>query len=645
MADQNNGVVNQPSTQQQQTNPLSRKLNKILETRLESDKELVEALKALSVFFNENTLRTRRNLRSYVERRSLATNEQFESQFRHVKEQLDAITADIKEMDCCCKEMTSRLQTSKDMTSDLIGKTTKLQHERKKVEMQAKIADAFLEKFQLKQEEIKVLRGSRGVNITEEFFKALARAKQIHQDCKLLLRSKQQRAGLEIMETMALYQETAYEKLYRWTQDECRGMTNDSPDITGALCRAMEALQDRPVLFKYTLDELGGARRSAVVRCFIDALTRGGPGGTPRPIELHSHDPIRYVGDMLGWLHQSIASEKELLHSLLRRTKPEADKESSMKEVLNHITEGVSRPFKVRVEQVITSEPDAPVLFKLGNLLKFYNALICPVLGGESIVIETLHEMSELCQRMFYNSLSSWGNKLSEKIELPPSDLGPSVSVQETLSLLREVLSSHDAAITSLEERQKDYDKILSVVLDPLLQACAVSASRLNSTDMATYMVNCLYQIQSTLSVFEFTDIKIEMLAGQIEAHSDTLLSEQASFILNRSGLGRVYSVIRDNPKDSGVVLSTLPGLDPGGIKAAMIEFDKYLANPDSLVMPQCHLIRSTRIRDTVYKKAIDLVCLAFNSVHSAISDPRNKYDSPQSLLLRSPDQVLTLLM
>ena len=33
--------------------------------------------------------------------------------------------------------------------------------------MQAKIADAFLEKFQLKQEEIKVLRGSRGVNITE----------------------------------------------------------------------------------------------------------------------------------------------------------------------------------------------------------------------------------------------------------------------------------------------------------------------------------------------------------------------------------------------------------------------------------------------------------------------------------------------
>lgn len=48
-------------------------------------------------------------------------------------------------------------------------------------------------------------------------------------------------------------------------------------------------------LDRYTLDEFGTARRSAVVRGFIDALTRGGPGGTPRPIEMHSHDPMRYI--------------------------------------------------------------------------------------------------------------------------------------------------------------------------------------------------------------------------------------------------------------------------------------------------------------------------------------------------------------
>jgi len=43
-----------------------------------------------------------------------------------------------------------------------------------------------------------------------------------------------------------------------------------------------------------------------------------GVGGTPRPIELHAHDPLRYVGDILAWFHQTCASEHELLASLLR---------------------------------------------------------------------------------------------------------------------------------------------------------------------------------------------------------------------------------------------------------------------------------------------------------------------------------------
>lgn len=52
-------------------------------------------------------------------------------------------------------------------------------------------------------------------------------------------------------------------------------------------------------LVRYTMDEFGTARRCAVVRGFIDALTRGGPGGTPRPIEMHSHDPMRYYSNLI----------------------------------------------------------------------------------------------------------------------------------------------------------------------------------------------------------------------------------------------------------------------------------------------------------------------------------------------------------
>lgn len=46
---------------------------------------MIDALKALSTFFGENTLRARRNLRGDVERRSLDISEKFETQFRDVK--------------------------------------------------------------------------------------------------------------------------------------------------------------------------------------------------------------------------------------------------------------------------------------------------------------------------------------------------------------------------------------------------------------------------------------------------------------------------------------------------------------------------------------------------------------------------------
>lgn len=58
------------------------------------------------------------------------------------------------------------------------------------------------------------------------------------------------------------------------------------------------------------------ARQETLLSAFITALTRGGPSGFPRPIELHAHDPIRYLGDILAWVHQAIAAEREFVDNL-----------------------------------------------------------------------------------------------------------------------------------------------------------------------------------------------------------------------------------------------------------------------------------------------------------------------------------------
>uniref|UniRef100_A0AAZ3NSS1 Conserved oligomeric Golgi complex subunit 6 n=1 Tax=Oncorhynchus tshawytscha TaxID=74940 RepID=A0AAZ3NSS1_ONCTS len=607
----------------QQNNPLSRKLNKILETRLDNDKEMLEALKALSVFFTENSLRTRRNLRGDIERRSLNINEEFARIFKDVKEELESVHEDVQAMSTCCEEMTSRLKAAKDQTQDLIVKTNKLQGENHRLEVRSQVAQAFLSKFQLSSEEMDTLRGVRDAPVTEDFFKALKT------NC--------------IYRQMAVLQETSYEQLYRWTQNECRGLTQESCDISPVLSQAMEALQDRPVLYKYTLDEFGTARRCVVVRGFIDALTRGGPGGTPRPIEMHSHDPMRYVGDMLAWLHQATASEKEHLEALLKQVTARGVDET-MQEVVGHITEGVCRPLKVRLEQGILAEPGSVLLYKLSNLLKFYHHTISCIVGTSvASLLMTIEEMHILSKKMFFNSLSLHASRLMDKVELPPPDLGPTSSLTQTLALLREVLASHDSSVVPLDARQADFAQVLSCILDPLLQLCTVSASNLGTADMATYMVNSLYVMKTTLALFEFTDKRLEMLEFQIEAHLDTLINEQASFVLTRAGLSYIYSCVQQHSPEQGP-LSNLPSMDSSSLKASMTQFDRYLSSPDTMVMSQLNFLLSAAIKDQIFNQSTELVCRAYGEVYTAVTSPANSYKEPDNLVPRSPQQVQALL-
>lgn len=83
-----------------------------------------------------------------------------------------------------------------------------------------------------------------------------------------------------------------------------------------------------------------------------------------------------------------MASERELVLALLDpdsvadtgsmrySNAPKSDvenAESDLSFVLDRIFEGVCRPFKVRVEQVLQSQPNLIISYKLSNTLEFYS--------------------------------------------------------------------------------------------------------------------------------------------------------------------------------------------------------------------------------------------------------------------------------
>lgn len=114
------------------------------------------------------------------------------------------------------------------------------------------------------------------------------------------------------------------------------------------------------------------------------------------------------------WLFEkALASERELIIALLdpdamtdtgpiaHRLSGNTDTDSLKTEpaitfVLDRIFEGACRPFKVRVEQVLQSQPSLVVSYKLSNTLEFYSStvsLICMSSFTKFNVSRVLHTL------------------------------------------------------------------------------------------------------------------------------------------------------------------------------------------------------------------------------------------------------------
>ncbi|XP_060811125.1 conserved oligomeric Golgi complex subunit 6 [Bombus pascuorum] len=616
---------------------LVRRVNKLLESRVEHDKDTLEALKELSTFFTENTLSSRRNLRSKIERRSLAINEDFLVAFREVKSSLDDIYQDVLAMNTAVQCMTNRLQATKTQTSQLIDQTAKLQNKSQTLSMQQEVANAFIKNFQLTSSEQSILHGSSKESpITEEFFSVVNRVQEIHSSCRILMQSGYQTLGLDIMQRMTLLQEAALERLYRWTQNQCKHIENER--LAPLLIKAMNKLQDRPVLFKYILDEYCAARRTALVGSFIDALTLGeGYGSTPNPIEMHANDPKRYIGDMLAWLHQVIPVEKENILTLVKGCN-KTDVSDQIKQSLSNITEGLCHPLKSRIENVISMDAPAAILYSVTTLLRFYQMIIQQVIP-DSILDSTLKDLLILSEKSFLSRLQKQTRiALGERAEPPGNDLVPAPSVSRLLSLLNEILSVASIA----EDREKDMLQIVSCIIDPLLQEVNETASRLPTVDMAVYLLNCMHQIQSTLALYEYMDQRLERLQAQSDAQIDTLTSEQASSLVAHLNLGPIYTILQGHEQGP---LSSIPGMDPLSVKEFTNKLEAFLMMPDVLLLPQISLLQSSNHRSITQKRSFEVIGAIYKQLYEACHNPKNLYQNPNSLFSRTPEDLLQTLI
>lgn len=146
---------------------------------------MLRALAQLSKFPNHSLLtpgdprarRSNRNhqpsLRSMIESQQIASYKTFLESFKEIRDSVKGLESELSHLHEICDGMSSNLAASKQNSRNLIDEIAKLGAEKKKLVKERDLAIAYQNAFQLKAEELKVLRGTEHTtsqSLTPEFF-------------------------------------------------------------------------------------------------------------------------------------------------------------------------------------------------------------------------------------------------------------------------------------------------------------------------------------------------------------------------------------------------------------------------------------------------------------------------------------------
>lgn len=396
---------------------------------------------------------------------------------------------------------------------------------------------------------------------------------------------------MDIMLVTSQYLDSAFAKLHKYTTFAARNYTTrpeELDNVSPTLQKALQLLKtNRSDLFEDTLSVLSQTRSSAISNMFIEALTRGtdtlgsGKGkeahsSSARPIELHAHDPIRYVGDILAWVHQAMASEREFLESLfgmkesgrrvgaarpslsaeipssaLPQLIDQPSDEARLRSLLDKNLEACGRPLKIRIQQTIKSHSmiSSITTYQIFQLLQFYRVLMRKTMGGEALLCKILSELAQYANQAFFDTLEDQGRSVVRTVSAPGMDLAPPAAIKDALSTLKEIMVVYKQSLLDEEDRSEldEFEPVLEAALAPVMELMeSMKKLKQQESEQLIFECNCVNYIQvshhggstsgadiitnlhchsqNTLEPYQaFTSARAEMLNSQLRTAVDSL--------------------------------------------------------------------------------------------------------------------------
>ncbi|TFK31706.1 oligomeric complex COG6-domain-containing protein [Crucibulum laeve] len=603
----------------------------------------------------ESAARARKNLRRDMEKKLAEGSMQFLKALGEVDQKLVELQIHVGTMLTSCDEAEKQLALTTEASGSLLERAGSLREERQGIEDKKSIISLFLARFTLSEEEVEAMT-SRDVPIGQRFFQAMDKTERIREDCRVLMAGEDgpSQAGLDIMASTSSNLEHGYEKILRWCSNEFRQIGRDIQlEVSHTMREAVARLRKRPELLTEALTILAETRQSTLQSSFITALTRGGPSGLPRPIELHAHDPMRYVGDMLAWVHQAIAAEREFLESLFGMKsdgrmvgsvrkfdrQEEVEEEEWIKELMDLAVGKLCVPLKLRVQQTVKSQESSIVAYKIANLLQFYLMTMRRTIGEHALLSTTLQEITDIAYKVFHESIEAQGRALLRiPLDLDDPSLTPPLSILEHTQVLRELMAVYQSSLLgdeAEEERDAGFQVVLDIMVDPAVEMCSVMSEEKKKVrprwDRTIFVLNCLSYLESVLEPFTFTSAKQEMVRGVIEERVEVLTEEHYKDIMIDAGLAQVAETCMNPPTDEP--LSRIPSTQPADLQKALRHFSSWLSGPEVVQSTRLAKLTAQRLHGKIHQAALGRMARMYGKICKEVRKPENRYEAASTLL------------
>ncbi|KAF4976090.1 hypothetical protein FZEAL_7200 [Fusarium zealandicum] len=633
-----------PSTQGPKgLTPLASKVTSVLSTT-HSDTEFRDALSLLDQRGIQNDAETRRRVRLDLQKEVIDSNGEVIAEFGRVAEQLRRIKTTIDKLNSGYEDMKSQVAAAHKQTMPALSEASSLLEQRRQVEVKQDLLGAFKKHFIMSENEAAALTQT-AEPVDDRFFDALSKAKKISKDCEILLGFEKQTLGLELMEQTSKDINLGFQKLYKWIQREFKTLNLENPQMNSSIRKALRVLAERPTLFQNCLDFFSEARERILSDSFYAALTGNSTSGTEdqsvKPIDMTAHDPLRYVGDMLAWIHSATVSEREALEVLfvaegeelakglksgrdaeiwrLIAEDDEVEADFNALKALNDLVDrdisGAARVLRQRMEQVIQANEDTIPAYKLANLINFYLITFQKTLGPKTNLVELIESLEMEALRQFRALVRDHIATLQGEFQHAPSDLGPPAFLQDSLKQLKAISKTYDSSLSAVEDRESEFENVLAEAFEPFMAGCENMAKRMNGRNSAIFLINCISSAAACLEPFDFTQRRTQRLRDKSDEEAKSLVASQYDFFRKESGLDSIFSALEDH-KDK-----TPLSLDEKELGQASQALDDFLPSALMDAMDNLKHLQDSKLARQITEEAAEQFCNDFEQLEEVITE------------------------